>query len=63
MTLRNRGLTKGVSKVFAPFMAVAVRRANQKDLAREVSVSVLPAYTDGSGLAFELAPIWQRQKG
>ena|SRR6187549_2637223 len=33
MTLRNRGEPAGFSKWVAPFMAVAVRRANQKDLA------------------------------
>lgn len=33
MTLRNRGVPTGFSKVVAPFMAAAVRRANQKDLA------------------------------
>jgi uncharacterized membrane protein len=32
MTLRNRGRPSGFSIVFAPFMARAVRTANQKDL-------------------------------
>jgi len=34
MTLRNRGEPTGWSKVAAPVMAAAMRRANQKDLAR-----------------------------
>jgi polyketide cyclase/dehydrase/lipid transport protein len=33
MMLRNRGEPAGFAKVTAPVMAVAVRRANQKDLA------------------------------
>lgn len=34
MTLRNRGTPSGFSRVVAPVMAAAVRRANRKDLAR-----------------------------
>ena len=34
MTLGNRGEPAGFSRVVAPFMASAVRRANNKDLAR-----------------------------
>ena len=33
MTLRNRGEPSGFSKLLAPVMALAMRRANQKDLA------------------------------
>ena len=34
MTLRNRGEPAGFSKLVAPFMGAAVRRATSKDLAR-----------------------------
>jgi uncharacterized membrane protein len=34
MTLRNRGEPSGFSRLVAPFMASAVRRATKKDLAR-----------------------------
>ena len=38
MTLRNRGEPRGFSKLVAPFMRGAVRRANDKDLKRLKSV-------------------------
>jgi hypothetical protein len=38
MTLRNRGEPAGFSKLAAPLMAPAMRRANRKDLARLRSV-------------------------
>jgi hypothetical protein len=34
MTLRNRGEPAGFARVTAPMMAAAIRRANNKDLAR-----------------------------
>jgi hypothetical protein len=34
MSLRNRGEPAGLAKVTAPVMAAAMRRANEKDLAR-----------------------------
>ncbi len=38
MTLRNRGAPRGWSKLVAPFMASAIRRANRNDLKRLKSI-------------------------
>lgn len=42
MTLRNRGEPKGFSRMVAPLMARAMRRANTKDLARLKAVLEAP---------------------
>ena len=34
MKLRNRGTPSGFSRLFAPFMAMTIRKANEKDLQR-----------------------------
>jgi uncharacterized membrane protein len=49
MTLRNRGEPAGFSKVVAPLMAPAMRRANTKDLAR--LRSILESGAPGGGTA------------
>lgn len=50
MTLRNRGMPTGFSRLVAPFMARAVRSANRKDLA------VLKALLETRGDTAAVAP-------
>lgn len=38
MILRNNGLPSGLSKLFAPLMASAIGKANQKDLKKLQSI-------------------------
>jgi hypothetical protein len=42
MTLRNRGGSTGLMGLFGPLEAIAVRRANRKDLARLRSILERP---------------------
>jgi uncharacterized protein YndB with AHSA1/START domain len=48
MTLRNRGEPTGFSRVAAPVMAAAMRRANEKDLANLKRILEHPAGQTGS---------------
>ena len=43
MTLRNRGVPSGFSRLVAPFMAAAMRRANRNDLKRLKELLERPA--------------------
>jgi hypothetical protein len=43
MTLRIRGEPAGFSKLAAPFLAIAVRRANRKDVARLKAILEAPS--------------------
>ncbi|WP_309121840.1 SRPBCC family protein [Paenibacillus sp.] len=38
MTLRNRGVPSGFSKLFAPMMSTLMRRANEKDLKKITAI-------------------------
>lgn len=51
MTLRNRGEPSGFSRVAAPLMAVAMRRANRKDLRLLASILEAGAGDDAGGPA------------
>ena len=53
MTLRNRGQPAGFAKIAAPVMAIAMRRANRKDLRRLKATLEDPASLKPSGLPVE----------
>ena len=44
MTLRNRGQPRGFTKIRAPMMAAAMRRANRKDLERLKTLLEAPGF-------------------
>jgi uncharacterized protein YndB with AHSA1/START domain len=49
MRLRNRGTPSGFSRLVAPFMAAAMRRANRKDLERLKRLLETPTGRRGEG--------------
>lgn len=49
MTLRNRGTPSGFSRLVAPFIAGAMRRANTKDLALLKRRVAVPSERSGRG--------------
>ena len=50
MTLRNRGEPAGFSRLAAPMLAVAMRRANRKDLQRLKRILESPAAVESASL-------------